>query len=114
MSAANKPTTATTTSLRCVSFRPWLDVDANVLNDGVAVKRIQPSLVDCSSPVSRSRSSLLPADAAAGAVNAEEVGNDAVVVSDEDALRRDRAGRTAGCGAVNRDMAGDLVARVGE
>src|SRR5215216_5959568 len=61
-----------------------------------------------------SGSSLLPAYAAAGAVNAEEAGNDAVVVSDHDTLRRERAGRRAVCRALQRDMAGDLVAAVGE
>jgi hypothetical protein len=43
-----------------------------------------------------SRSSLLPAYSAAGVVSAEEVGTDAVEVSDQDTLRRERAGRTAG------------------
>jgi hypothetical protein len=61
-----------------------------------------------------SRSSLLPAYAAAGAVNAEADGNNAVVVSDHDTLRRERAGPRAVCRALDRDMAGDLVAGVGE
>src|SRR5215211_7982031 len=61
-----------------------------------------------------SRSSRLPAHSAAGTVNAEADGNNAVVVSDQVTLRRERAGRTAVCRALDRDMASDLVAGVGE
>src|SRR5215213_2965419 len=61
-----------------------------------------------------SEEGLLPAYAAAGAVNPEADGNDAVVVSDHVTLRRERAGPRAVCRALDRDMAGDLVAGVGE
>jgi hypothetical protein len=59
-------------------------------------------------------SSLLPAYAAAGVGSAEDVGRNALEVSDQVTLRRYRAGRTALCRALERDMASDLVALVGE